>query len=210
VFVTNPASGPGFCFVHSGVAVQKESAPDGAPAFRTEIRDNVLIYDSERSEWANGPSDCPNFRSAQGDTTRTRLSVYLAADFPVYQDWSLIAQWKAPHKGTPPSQIALQGEEFAIRGIGSESPRKYLSVGPVVRGRWVTFDVRHHWSPDPAVGWVEVYRDGQLVLPRTHMRTLEPDHADVPVFLSVGQYRSMSNSGTSVLWVGQVDQARAR
>ena len=210
MFVNDPASSQGFCFSHSGVPVGAETAPDGTAAFRTEIQDNVLIYDSERSEWANGPSDCPNFRSAQGDTTRSRVTVYLAPSFPSYQDWSLIAQWKAPHRGTPPSQIALQNDQFAIRGIGSESPRKYLPIGPIVRGRWITFDVRHHWSPDPAVGWVEVYRDGQLVLPRTYMRTLEPSDADVPVFLSVGQYRSKTNSGTSVLWVGRVDQARGQ
>jgi hypothetical protein len=120
----------------------------------------------------------------------------------MYNAWSLIAQWKEPYAGTPPQQIGLQNERFNIRGAGSVSPRPLLDLGPIIRGQWVTFKVHQKWSNDPAVGFVEVYRNGVLVLPLTHLKTMED--GSLPLFLSVGEYRSLDNSGTATLYFDDV------
>lgn len=201
LFDANPESGEqAWCYKHSAVPIGIESAPDGVLSFRAEVQDDQLIYGTERSEWSNGPNSCDKYRAVEGDETWTRSSIYLDENFPAYSSWSLIQQWKVPFEGTPPSQIALQNEDFAIRGVGSESPRKYLSIGPIARNQRINFDVGHYWHSDPSEGWVEVWRDGVQVLPRTTLKTLE--ESDDEVFLSIGHYRSSSNSGTAILWAG--------
>lgn len=193
-------------YLHSAVPVGIEKAPDGVLSFRSEIQDGKLIYDTERSEWANGPGDSTRYRGKQGDETWTRLSVYLAADFPKYASWSLIEQWKVPHAGTPPQQISLTNERFSIATVGSD--RRYLPIGAIARGRRVEFVVGHLWHSEGGMGWVEVWRDGMQVLTRTTLKTLEK--ADDQVFWSIGQYRDKSNTGTSVAWHGRVTVGRTR
>lgn len=192
-----------WCYIHSGVPVGVATSPvrSGSYSYRTEIRDGVLIYDSERSEYANGPKECAKHRFNAGDETWTAVSLYLAPDFPAYTGWSLVTQWKEPFAGTPPSQIGLQNEKFNIRGVGSELPRKLLPLTPIVRGRWIDFVIHHKWSPDPAVGFVEGFVNGQLVLAKTYLKTMENT---IPLFLSVGQYRDTANSGTAILFVDEV------
>ena len=202
LYRANASSGTSdWCFVHSAVAVGPGNAPDGTLAFRAETQDRRLIHDAERSEYANGPGTCLKFKFSAGSETWTRIRVFLAADFPSYDSWSLIVQWKEPFGGTPPSQITLEREAFAIRGVGSETPRQYLGAGPIARGQWIEFVVHHKWSPDPTEGLVEVYRDGELVVPLTHLKTMENTNA---LFLSVGHYRDNLNSGTAVLWIDEV------
>jgi len=175
----------------------------GSYAYRTEIRDDVLIYDSERSEYTNGPNDyCASFlHFTAGSETWTSISVYLDPAFPAYSLWSIVTQWKEPFAGSPPSSIGLQNEQFNIRGVISETPRKLLPLVPIARGRWIDFVIHHKWSPDPAVGFVEGFVDGQLVLPKTYLKTMENNN---PLFLAVGQYRDRANSGTAVLYVDEV------
>lgn len=194
-----------FCYVHSGVPTGVVTSPvrAGKYAYKAEIRDNVLIYGTERSSYENGPGTCKNYRYAMGAETWTAMSYYLAPDFPKYSAWSLVTQWKEPNAGTPPQQIGLQNERFNIRGRGSESPRPLLDLGPIVRGQWIDFVVHQKWSDNASVGFVEVYRNGTLVLPKTYLATMEAGSA--PLFLSVGEYRDLSNSGTAILYV---DEAR--
>lgn len=189
-----------WCYVHSGVPVGVVTSPtrSGGYAYKSEIQDDVLIYGTERSSYENGPGTCPNYRYAMGDETWTAMSIYLAPNFPAYSAWSLVVQWKEPNAGTPPQQIGLQNERFNIRGAGSVSPRPLLDLGPIVRGQWIDFVVHQKWSSDPTVGFVEVYRNDVLVRPLTHLKTMEDGSA--PLFLSVGEYRDLSNSGTAILY----------
>ena len=205
LFVADAETGDAsqWCYVHSGVSggATTERARAGSYSFRSEIQDGVLIYDSERSEYANGPNACTKHLFYAETETWTALSLYLDPNFPAYSLWSLVAQWKEPFGGSPPSQIGLQNEQFNLRGVSSESPRKLLPLVPIVRGQWIDFLIHHYWSPDPTRGFVEVYVGGDLVLPRTYLKTMENTN---PLFLSVGHYRDTNNSGTAVLFVDEV------
>jgi hypothetical protein len=192
-----------WCFVHSAVSVGVVSNParSGDYAYRSEIRDGELIYKTERSEYANGPKGCTKHRYAPEDETWTAVSIYLTPDFPYYSDWSLVTQWHEPYGGTPPQQINLEKDRWHIVGSNTLSPRPRWELAPIRRGQWEDFVVHHKWSTDPTVGFVEVYLNGKLVLPKTYTRTIDND---VPLFLSVGQYRSLRNEGTAVLYIDDV------
>jgi hypothetical protein len=197
-----------WCGVHSAVPVLPVvSAPvrDGKYAFKSEIQDGKLIYDTERSEYANGPTLCGKDTYTEGEENYTAVSVFPTAGFPVYNFWSLVTQFKGPHTGTPPMQIALQNDTFSIVGSGRISPRPSWKIAALKRGAWNDFIIHAKWSPDASTGWFEVYYQGQLVIPKTFTSTMYLDNGvATPLFLSVGQYRSLDNSGTSTLYVDAV------
>lgn len=197
-----------WCHVHSAVPVGVVTSPvrDGRYAFKAEVRDGALIYSSERSEYANGPTLCGKHTYKAGDENWTAISIYPAADFPKYTHWSLVAQFKGPHTGTPPLQISLRNDEWGIYGSGRVNPRPYWKVGVMQRGAWNDFVLHVKWSPDPAVGWFEVYYQGQLVIPKTSTATMYLDSGvATPLFLSVGHYRdSGPTTGTAILYVDAV------
>lgn len=206
LFVADAETGDAsqWCFVHSGVPVGIVTSPvrAGSFAYKAEVRDGVMIYDSERSEYANGPGGCGMHRFREGDETWTAVSVFPQADFPTFNHWSLVTQWKEPYGGTPPQQISLQSDGWAIVGAGSLSPRPRFNFGTIQRGAWNDLLVHHRWSPDPNIGFVEVYMNGALALPRTYTRTMENSN---PLFLSVGHYRDGgATTGTAVLYIDDV------
>lgn len=197
-----------WCHAHSAVGITTVTSPvrDGRYAHRTEVRDGAEIYGTERSELANGPSLCGKDTYTEGEENFTALSVHPAADFPKYSHWSLVAQFKGPHTGTPPLQLSLTNDTWEILGSGRVSPRPRWTVGTLKRGTWNDFVIHAKWSPDPKVGWFEVYHQGQLVVPRTATATMYLDNGvATPLFLSVGQYRDTApTSGTAVLHVDAV------
>lgn len=206
VFVANGETGDAsqWCYVHSAVGVGVVTSPvrAGGYAYRSEVRDGAEIFDTERSEFSNGPGACNKYLYTAGSETWTSFSIFPAADYPTYDHWSLVAQWHEPWGGTPPQQINLENDRWAIVGANSVSPRPRYTFGTLQRGRWQDFVVHQKWSTDPSVGFVEVFLNGQLVLPKTPMRTLENNN---PVFLSVGQYRDTDpDSGTGVLFIDEV------
>jgi hypothetical protein len=175
----------------------------GRCSYKVEVRDGWEIYGTERSEYANGPGDDSHYRFREGDETWTAVSVYLTSDFPHSSDWGLVTQWKEPHAGTPPQQISLQNDVWQIIGTDNFSPRPRLPFGTVQRGVWTDFLVHQRWSSDPSVGFVEVYLNGALALPLTHLQTIEP--GSLPLFLSVGYYRDTApTTGTGILYVDEV------
>jgi chitodextrinase len=193
-----------WCFVHSALPVGVVTSPvrDGRYAYKSEVRDGALIYSTERSEYSNGPNVCDRDKFVAGEETWTAVSVYLPLDFPKYSHWSLVTQFKEPFGGTPPQQINLQNDQWSIVGAASISPRPRWVLGGVRRGAWTDFLVHHKWSPDRSVGFVEVYVNGALALPKTFTRTMENTN---PLFLSVGYYRDTSaTTGPATLYVDAV------
>jgi hypothetical protein len=60
-------------------------------------------------------------------------------------------------------------------------------------------------SPDPAVGWIQVFRDGRLQVARTPLATMDVvgDQPD-PVYLKQGIYRTSLWTVTHVLYFGPI------
>jgi hypothetical protein len=55
---------------------------------------------------------------------------------------------------------------------------------------WIDFTFNVMWSPNPAIGFVQVFMDGQQVVPITHLATMYPNDG---VFVKQGIYRAPSD-----------------
>lgn len=113
----------------------------------------------------------PRFRDmVEGEDLWFAFSTYLDANFPTYYpEWQVIMQFKQNFDGSPPLELSVADREFRIEG-GYGHPdgsRQFIEpVGNADTGRWIDWIMHVKFSPDPAVGYVEVWRDGVLVLPR--------------------------------------------
>lgn len=146
--------------------VRKGDDPINASGNRNEL---VLITDEpEGSEYWYG------------------WSTMFAEDFPSEKTWQLFTQWhhRGP-SGSPPVEFLVNGEEMRMRvgGSGGEIPWR----APLVRGVWHDFVFHVKWSPDPNEGFVELFHNGELVLPRTPAATQFPGETN---YLKLGLYRN--------------------
>ncbi|MHA6795989.1 polysaccharide lyase [Pseudonocardia bannensis] len=150
----------------------------------------------------------PDFK--EGDEYYFGFSTLLAEGFPVQDEWQVITQWKNEGEGSPPVELSVQEGRFDLSG-GSGHPEEAepfrLTLGPAVTGTWIDWVFRIRFSPDPAQGEVEVWQNGQLVLPtfRPASGTMYPPgndgSRDVPSsYLKTGYYRAAEISAPGTVY----------
>jgi hypothetical protein len=122
---------------------------------------------------------------ASGSEYFYKWSTMFDSSFPSERHWQLFAQWHhSGNTGSPPVEFYVYGEEMRLN-IGG-SPGVQVWQAPLVRNRWRDFLFHVKWSSDPSVGFVELYLDGQLVMPRRYIATQYPGQLN---YLKVGLYR---------------------
>jgi hypothetical protein len=73
-----------------------------------------------------------------------------------------------------------------------------LPVGPLDRNVWHHYLLHVKFSRDPGVAFEEMFRDGQVVIPR-----ISPAEANITtskLYLKIGMYRDSDNDGSMVVW----------
>ncbi|WNG29095.1 carbohydrate-binding protein [Cystobacter fuscus] len=125
-----------------------------------------------------------------------RWSTMFATDFPSAKTWQLFTQWhQSGDSGSPPVEFYVYGEEVRLN-IGG-SPGTIVWKTPLVRGKWHDFIFHVKWSASASVGFVELYYDGQLVLPKKYIATQFSGQVN---YLKVGLYRSDTVAPTGVVY----------
>jgi hypothetical protein len=91
--------------------------------------------------------------------------------------WNLLIQFYEPVIQRANINIGVDAT------ASTTSPRLYFGTrsshtviaDPVRYDHWYHYVLHAKWSPDPAVGFVQLYQDGQEVFPLTHMATMSTD-----------------------------------
>jgi hypothetical protein len=132
-------------------------------------------------------------REPLGSEYSYKWSTMFASDFPSASTWQLFLQWHHEgSSGSPPVEFFVYGEEIRLN-IRSTTVWR----APLVRGVWQDFVFRVKWSPDASVGFVELYHNGKLALPRRYAATQFSGQLN---YLKMGLYRNESISRTGVLY----------
>ncbi|HYO73378.1 MAG TPA: heparin lyase I family protein [Archangium sp.] len=135
-------------------------------------------------------------REPVGSEYYYRFNTMFASDFPSVKTWQVFAQWHHEgSSGSPPVEFYVYGEEMRLN-IGGD-PGVIVWKAPLVRGQWQDFILHVKWSPEASVGFVELYRNGQLVLPKRSIATQYPGMLN---YLKVGLYRSDTVTQTGVVY----------
>jgi len=125
-----------------------------------------------------------------------KWSTYFPASFPRANTWQVFAQWHhLGLNGSPPVEFFIIDDEIRLRAGGVNGPIVWRA--PMERERWHDFVLHVKWSPDPKVGFVELYKDGELVVPRFMVATQFRGDTN---YFKLGLYRNESISPVGVLY----------
>jgi hypothetical protein len=132
-------------------------------------------------------------REPSGSEYYYKWSTMFASDFPSVSTWQLFAQWHHEgSSGSPPVEFFVYGEEIRLNVRGT-----LVWKAPLVRGAWQDFVFHVKWSSSSSTGFVELYHNGRLVLPRRYIATQFSGYLN---YLKLGLYRNESISRTGVLY----------
>lgn|GEM_PF-665767 len=135
-------------------------------------------------------------RETPGGEYFYKWSTLFPQNYPSSRKWQVFAQWHQDGCcGSPPMEFYVVGEEMRLR-VGGNSG-KVVWRAPLVRGRWNDFVLHVKWSPDARVGFVELHKDGALVLPRTMAATQFGREKN---YLKLGLYRDASITPVGVVY----------
>lgn len=135
-------------------------------------------------------------REPAGSEYYYKFSTMFAPDFPSANTWQLFTQWHHEGSGgSPPVEFYVYGEEMRLN-IGG-NPGTIVWRSKLVRGSWQDFVFHVKWSSDPRVGFVELYHNGQLVMPKRYIATQFSGQLN---YLKVGLYRNDTIAPTGVVY----------
>ncbi|KFE62755.1 heparin lyase I family protein [Hyalangium minutum] len=153
--------------------VKQGDNPIGASGNRNEMV--RLTYEPENSEYYY------------------RWSTMFAADFPSPATWQLFTQWHhTGSSGSPPVEFAVNNGNIILYCSSTEVWRT-----PLVRSTWNDFVFHVKWSPNASAGFVELYHQGQLVLPKRSCATQFSGQVN---YLKMGLYRNSTITQTGVVY----------
>ena len=166
------------------VLIVEDPVTQGFYAARILVRqgDDPIHASGNRNELIGPTED-------EGTEYYYRWSTLFDETYPSEQTWQVFTQ--AHHTGccgSPPMEFDIFGEE--LRFVARQDPSQEASIlwsGPLVRGVWNDFVWHVFWSSDPNQGFVELYYNGDLVLPATSLATMYPGQR---VYLKQGLYRN--------------------
>ncbi len=135
-------------------------------------------------------------REPVGSEYYYRFSTMFDSSFPSVKTWQLFTQWHHEgNSGSPPVEFYVYGEEIRLN-IGG-NPGTIVWRTPLVRGKWLDFIFHVKWSPDSKVGFVELYMNGKLVLPKRYIATQFKGQLN---YLKVGLYRNDTVSPVGIVY----------
>jgi MYXO-CTERM domain-containing protein len=140
-------------------------------------------------------------REQEGSEYYYHWQVLFPADYPSEKTWQVFTQWH--HNGccgSPPVEFFVYGEEIRLTLTDSVTPWSTK----LVRGQWQDFVFHVKWSSDPAVGFVELWHNGQRVLSRYAHATM---YAGDGIYLKLGLYRSDTVQPVGVVYHDGFTQA---
>lgn len=160
----------------------------GKYALRVEVRNGDFVSSGNRAELVR------TVREKEGDDRYYAWSTMWPMDYPSVATWQLFTQWHHDgSSGSPPFEMYVNGETMHLRVMASTT----LWTAPLSRGKWHDFILHVKWSSSASVGFVELWYDGALVLPRKSTATMYPGQDN---YLKMGLYRNSTIMPVGVLF----------
>jgi uncharacterized protein (TIGR03382 family) len=165
---------------------------EGKYALKVTVRqgDNPIKASGNRNELVYLSHETP------GSEFYYKWSTLFPQSFPRSDKWALFTQWhQEGTSGSPPLEMYVAGDQMKLRVGGSAG--KILWTKPLQREHWNDFVLHVKWSSDKKTGFIELYHDGQLAVPKTYMATQFSNQSN---YLKLGLYRDASIAQEGVVY----------
>ena len=183
-------------------ACVQDGGPGHPTAARFEVRDGDVppFGGGERAEVRTGDGTASGASVSEGDERWYELSLKFDEPFRNPREgadsWFVVMQWLPIDNSSPPLTLQVSTSDMLELGGDGPSIPFRRPIGPVTPGAWVDYVLHVKFSDDPAVGFVEAWRNGALVLPLEYRPTM----TSVSSYLKQGIYRDAGSSGTQMVW----------
>ncbi|WP_369945795.1 heparin lyase I family protein [Vitiosangium sp. GDMCC 1.1324] len=181
----------------------------GRYALRAEVRqgDDPINASGNRNELVKYDG------SSEGTEFYYGWSTLWPSDYPMTPNWQVFMQWHHPgSSGAPPVRFVLGcsaadcGQPLPDTLFFIVDNKTQWMMAPVTRGVWHDFVLHIKWSANSSVGFVELWYDGKLVVPKRNVRTLF--NSSDTNYLKMGLYRDEAVRPTAVLFHDGLVQAK--
>ncbi|MET0401387.1 MAG: polysaccharide lyase [Cystobacter sp.] len=165
---------------------------EGRYALKTTVRqgDNPIKASGNRNELVYLSHETP------GSEYFYKWSTLFPSSFPASPKWALFTQWhQEGHSGSPPLEFYVVDDTLTLRVGGSSG--KIVWRAPLVREHWNDFVLHVKWSSNKKDGFIELFHDGKLVMPRQYMATQFTSQRN---YLKLGLYRDASIKPEGVVY----------
>lgn len=123
-----------------------------------------------------------------GSTWFYKWSTLFPKNYPSSDTWQVFAQWHQEGCcGSPPLEFFVRGEEMNLRVGGADGDIVWQA--PLDRGSWHDFVLQVKWSSSAKTGFVQLWHNGKLALPKTFGATMYGSELN---YLKLGLYRDDS------------------
>ncbi|WP_141327583.1 polysaccharide lyase, partial [Myxococcus sp. AB025B] len=123
-----------------------------------------------------------------GSTYFYKWSTMFPSNYPISDGWQVFAQWHQEGCcGSPPLEFFVKGDQMHLRVGGADGDIPWK--GPLNKGQWHDFILQVKWSSNAKVGFVQLWHNGKLVLPKTMGATQFGKEMN---YLKLGLYREDS------------------
>ncbi|QDE88281.1 carbohydrate-binding protein [Myxococcus xanthus] len=114
-----------------------------------------------------------------------KWSTLFPTNYPLDDSWQVFAQWHQEGCcGSPPLEFYVRGEAMHMRVGGAKG--KVLWTAPLKRGDWSDFVLQVKWSPNAKAGFVQLWHNNEVVVPKTYVATQFGKEMN---YLKLGLYR---------------------
>jgi len=181
------------------ISVVTSPVKQGQYAYKFILNNGDSVYSTERVTLSQ---QCDGRYETDGQEKYYGFSVLLPSDYPTNTGWSLVVQWKGIHTGSPPISLNLRNDRWMLNyrpNVNSGELHKWDA--PVVKGQWANFVLHVKWSANPAVGFIEMWYNGVLVVPKFATSTMHTN-GSLPInnYVAMGLYRDASISTNVILY----------
>jgi hypothetical protein len=181
----------------------------GRTAARYEVKWPDVYTDASGSTYSDSRTLMDPSLSAwedEGNDRWYRWQVYLPLDYVSdYPKWDELQssnatttsrsgggyniEWHHEGNGSAPLYLTTGNEHFKLCLVDQAAQvcRIEMNLLPLVRGRWVDWVMHARWSSDPAIGFIELWADGQQVLQRYTAANMYPGYRS---YWQIGLYRN--------------------
>lgn len=182
----------------------------GTPTLRVEVRQGDLVAGTNgvRAELWKEENE------QEGVERWYAWRTLFPADFPSFDQWAVWCQWHQAYLPpvppstewttagvSPPVEFALGKGKLCFNLNDVNAGARTLWTAPIPRGRWMDVILHVRWSLDPTLGFVEVYIDGKVVVPKTFAATNFKHSPPLPPnYLKFGFYRARDIAPTTVIY----------
>lgn len=174
----------------AGISIVTEPVREGKYALRIDGSNGAQRGKLDRIEFQHQPA-APG--TAEGTERYFGWSVYVPKKLT--DDYHTVGYFETRNSWRQLMSFEAHGEDL-VYSTRVPYARRWSGKGKLTAGRWHDIAVHVLWSRDPQKGFVEVWFDGEQVVPRATTATLLDEN---PAFLHVGFMRNTSDVPESIL-----------